>query len=299
MSHLNFFKKTVAKEIHLPIPANNLPYENHVEHKCLDAFNLLCMSKFRETVANETEITKIKTHLDNLNALLSATRIPNSAPFAFHWKYNDTEYFSTSLMFEIHTITALSACNQMNLALKTLDGYSAKNSFQLLSTLRKWPTRTMIEPSQPLFTMEHWWGSVQNFAKGTFYLWKALEIEENVKRGVALSSAHHFLQQCWPREPHYGEIATSHYLVARALLYRLVGERNIDDPQTMLGCYNETLNCLNQLNLDKARIDTDKFETMLQLEDTREQVGANQINKNELHIPLNPLEDIKLPKHIE
>jgi len=184
------------------------------------------------------------------------------------------------------------------LALRTLDPQAAKDSFQLFSTLRMWPTRTMIEPKQPLFTMEKWWTSAQNFAKGTFYLWKALSIDENVKRGVALSTAHHFLQQCWPREPHYGEIATAHYLIARSLLYRLVGERNTDDPETMLSCYNESLQCLDSLNLDLAKVDVDRMEEFLQIEDSRVQVNANKKDKNQLHIALQPLEDIKLPAHL-
>lgn len=188
-------------------------FEDVLQSAKFSPYDLLELSALR--AAHGDGVEEQAAYHQQLVALVAAdvTPLPDAQAAAFHWKLGDDEYASTSLLFELYC-TTLSLAHS---ALDTLRDYKSSTHLlqQCKNILGQWNTANFVFPSCPHVCSHEYLTNLLYLSNGTMML----SVRDGHKKGLALSTAMNYCGNVPFRLGHYSELALSHYLIARALLY--------------------------------------------------------------------------------
>jgi len=203
-----------------PVPPNTMlkisrPYafEDILQSPSFSPYDLLELSALR--AVSSDGVKEQAAYHEQLVALVTAdvTPLSDAPAAAFHWKLGNDEYASTSLLFELYC-TTLSLAHS---ALDTLRDYKSSTHLlqQCKGILRQWNTADFVFPSCPYVCSHEYLTDILYLSNGSMML----SIRDDGHKDLALSTAMNYCGKVPFRLGHYSELALSHYLIARALLY--------------------------------------------------------------------------------
>tara|TARA_B100000519_G_scaffold201256_1_gene216315 strand:+ start:763 stop:1650 length:888 start_codon:yes stop_codon:yes gene_type:complete len=198
-------------------PAAPVCFEDCIESDQFDIYKLLSLSAMREKRSTGDQHEYLKSFSKLLSSRLSVLRQP-----CFSWQIGETQYHSTSMLFELYN-SCLSLAQQI---FNAAGDYKASVHLlqQCQQLLKAWKTSDLVYPTCPFVCTQEYITDMLHLTRGAMLL----RLRGGPQRANALSSAMKFSGMVSFHLPHYSEVALNHYLVARALLFRHLAKEEVE-----------------------------------------------------------------------
>lgn len=269
MSHLlSFDTKTIDLNSLVWKPSGATCFEDHYSSNFMNAVSFLRLSEKRKSLQHSNN-GDIFDYVSSLYKLMDThtnktdnkiKRLENTKPIVFTWNINGTDFYSTSLNFELYCATQVAAHKKFITGLTSMDPREKKTNFkdaidylkELPEILKKWETKTFVLPHCPVQCNSEYVKKSLYVIKGFKALCLLHDAKSNNIQGNILNTAMNFFSSSWLRQEVFGALSIQHYFLTRALLYKDIAFKHNDDgseeySSKALTAINESLYCSNQI----------------------------------------------------